>query len=412
MKSSRFLYQKVVILISIAFLTGLGIGYVVFQKPFSEKLKEPPSSSSSLLSPTFTTGLDGLDFRSLPEIWDLVQKKYVAPEKVSLKKLNEFAIKGFVAGIGDPYTVFMTKEEGKEFQENLNGALEGIGAELEVKHGKLIVVTPLKNSPAEKAGIQSGDIIEKIDGVLTEELTLHEAVRRIRGKAGTNVNLTILREGEQEPLVFTITRAPIEIESITFKEEVAPGISLIAINQFGDSTKNELTAAIQKLLLRKPRGLILDLRFNSGGYLDIALDILSEFLPEKTVVVKIKRRNPAENEVLYAAGTARLQDVPLAILINRGSASASEIVAGALKDHKRATIIGERTFGKGSVQEIEPLRDGSSLRLTIAKWLTPLDKDIDEIGITPDILITSPVEGEKDPALEEAIRFLSTKKAL
>lgn len=404
MKEAHLLYQKTVILITIAFLAGFGVSYVVFE----EKESDVSARVTTAIFPDAGQSLNGVNFSSLPEIWDAVQEKYVAPEKVSLKKLNEYAIKGFVAGIGDPYTVFMTKDESKEFQENLDGELEGIGAQLEVKYGKLTVITPLKNSPAEKAGVKAGDIIEKIDGVLAEELTLQEAVRRIRGKSGTKVKLTLLRASAENPIEIEILRGSIEIESVTLTENIAPEIALIEINQFGDSTENELQAAIQKLLLKKPKGLVLDLRFNGGGYLDIALDILSEFLSGKVVGVKIKRRNPAENEVLYTSGTGRLHDLPVVILVNHGSASASEIVAGALQDYKRATIMGERTFGKGSVQEIEQLRDGSSLRITIAKWLTPLDQDIDEIGIKPDILVEVPENTEegKDPQLEEAIRFL------
>lgn len=407
MKSS--LYQKTVLLVSFAFLFGIGVSYVVFEKPF--KIQQ---NNGVILNNTDTSYVIQapknvrVDFDMLPEIWDLLREKYVEPEKLSLQKLGQYAIKGFVAGVGDPYTVYMTKEESQEFQENLNGQLEGIGAELEVRNGKLTVVTALKNSPALAAGIKSGDIIEKVNGEAAEDMTLHEAVRKIRGKSGTKVTLSILRETEDKPLEFVITRSPIDIESVTFQEEVAKDIALISINQFSDSTKAELSEAIQKLLLKKPKGLVLDLRYNGGGYLDISLDILSEFLSGKVVAVKIKKKNPVENEVLYTNEQARIKDISLVVLVNRGSASASEIVAGALQDYKRAVIMGERTFGKGSVQEIESLKDGSTLRLTIAKWLTPLDRDIDEVGISPDIEVEFPddtPEG-KDPQLEEAIRYL------
>ncbi len=404
----KSLYPKTVLIITFAFLAGLFAGYTFLRNPLPFVTDNAGSAGEK------NYGLNELDlnFKILPEIFAILKEKYVEPDELSLEKLEEYAIKGFVSGVSDPYTVYMTKDESKEFNENLGGQLEGIGAELEVRHGVLVVITPIKNSPAEKAGIKAGDIIEKINGEKTAEMTLHEAVRRIRGKAGTKVTLTILREIEEKPLDITITRSAVEIESVTMKEEVAENIALIAINQFSDDTKNEFQEAVNKLLLKKPNGLILDLRFNGGGYLDISLDILSEFLAGKVTAVKIKRKNPEDSEVLETNGIARLPDIPMVVLVNLGSASASEIVAGALQDYKRAVIMGTQTFGKGSVQEIENLRDGSSLRITIAKWLTPLDRDIDEVGIAPDIEADFPddtPEG-KDPQLEEAIRYLQGER--
>lgn len=366
----------------------------------------------------------------LGDVWEKLLDFYYDESKLDLKKLEAGATKGFVAAINDPYTVFMTPEESKDFTNDLEGELEGIGAELEVKNGKLIVVAPLKNSPAEKAGIKPGDIIFKINGGLAQDMTLYEAVRRIRGKQGTQVTLTIVRETLANPFDLTITRSAIQIDSITLKR-LDGDIFHLAINQFNDHTKREFETAVEKIILEKAKGLIIDVRGNGGGYLDISIDILSELISGKKPVVTIKKRDPKQNEVVQTSGSGRLADIPLAILVDKGSASASEIVAGAVQDYKRGVLIGEKTFGKGSVQQIETLGDGSSLRITIAKWFTPLDRSIDEIGITPDKevkltdqdvdapvgrsnTVASPrlglVEKKLDPQLDEAVKYLRNTK--
>lgn len=344
-------------------------------------------------------------FKNLDEVWEKLRSSYYDTDKLDLEKLAEHAVKGFVYGVGDPYTIFMSPDEAVEFDNGLEGELEGIGAVLDVRNGQLVVENTLRNAPAEKAGMKAGDVIYKINGELAEELSLPDAIKKIRGRKGTRVTLTMLREKTTQPFDLTITRDEIVIENVKL-EKKEDGIVLISIDQFNDHTMPEFHTAIQEMLLNKPRGIILDLRDNGGGYLDTSIEVLSEFLEPNSVAVIIKERDTSKNKVMKTQGTPRLGDIPVVVLANKYSASASEIVAGALQDHKRAIIIGETTFGKGSVQEIQPLKDGSVLRLTVAKWFTPKDRTIDEVGITPDREVKiseEDIAAKRDPQMEEAI---------
>ena len=340
------------------------------------------------------------------DTWNILSANYVDPHSLVTEEMMYGAIKGMVASIHDPYTNFMTPKENKEFRESLQGHLQGIGAELTLKNGMLTVISPLKGSPAQKAGIQPEDIIYMINGETTDDLILEQAVLKIRGEKGTAVNLTIIRKGYREPIEMTIIRDDINVNSIDW--EMNGDIAIIEINQFGDTTNNEFSKAISAILAKRPKGVVLDLRYNGGGYLDGAIDIVSEFL-EKEKVVTIKKRNPEEDEMIYVNGQARMINIPLAVLINKGSASASEIVAGAIQDHNRGIVIGENSFGKGTVQTVENLIGGSSLRVTIAKWFTPNDQNINETGITPDIVIertTEDFDHNRDPQMTKALEYL------
>jgi len=342
------------------------------------------------------------------DAWNILSSNYVDPHSLVTEDMIFGAIKGMVASVKDPYTSFMTPKENRQFQESMQGHLEGIGAELTLRNGMITVISPLKNSPAQEAGIQPEDIIYEVDGTTTEDMTLEQAVMKIRGEKGSVVTLTILRKNYSEPLKIRITRDMININSIDWRME--GDVAVIEINQFGDTTKQEFSKAISEILLQRPKGVVLDLRYNGGGYLDGAIDITSEFL-EKEKVVTIKKRNPEEDEVIYVNGQSRMANLPLAILINKGSASASEIVAGAIQDHNRGTIIGVESFGKGTVQSVENLIGGSSLRVTVAKWFTPNDQNINESGITPDIIVErtiEDIEAGKDPQLEKAIEYLES----
>lgn len=371
-----------------------------------QEVPSPVAALSSLLSSE--NGDHPADLSLYWTVWKNVSDLYVDETALDKQKMIYGSIKGMVASLDDPYTVFMTPDETKDFDESLNGTLEGIGAELTVKEQVLVIISPLKNSPAEKAGLLPGDIVYKIDGNITSDMTLFEAITRIRGAKGTKVTLTILRKGKDEPFDVAITRDAVNIESVSM-EDKGNGIYSIAINQFSDNTKTEFDNAIQSILLKEPKGIVLDLRYNGGGYLDISVDILSEFLKDKVEAVTIKRRDTQDDETLYVSGNAPLADVPLVVLVNQGSASASEIVAGAVQDHKRGIVMGEQTFGKGSVQEVDKLPDGSSLRITIAKWYTPSGNNISEVGITPDIQVEmteEDVETKRDPQLEAAVKYL------
>lgn len=342
--------------------------------------------------------------------WNVVSRinnEYVDANAINSEKAVYGAIKGMVASLDDSYTVFMDPEESKQFQQDLNGELEGIGAELGLHDDKLTVLSVLKKSPAEKAGLMPKDVIYKIDDNFTEDLSLFEAITKIRGKKGTKVTLTLVREDQKDPIIMDINRDTINVESVSY-ELVDGNIAYVSINQFSDSTAKELSAVISKLLLDGADGVVLDLRYNGGGYLDISVDILSDFIEEGQKVVSLKRRN-SNDENFVTSGHARLADLPLVVLINQGSASASEIVAGAVQDLKRGFIIGEQSFGKGSVQEVIKLDDGSSLRMTIAKWFTAKGRDIDHVGLTPDMVVKLTREDildGKDPQKDAAVAYV------
>lgn len=339
-------------------------------------------------------------------VWDELDKKYVDHDALNEESMVYGAIRGMVESLNDPYTVFMSPEESREFNSSLEGELEGIGAELTVEDAELVIVSPLRNSPAEKAGLLPGDVIYEIDGETTVDMTLFDAIMKIRGKEGTTVKLTILREGKDEPFEVSIVRESIELESVTV-EKLDDGIVYLSVNQFNDKTLTEFGSAVSEMLLNEPSGVVVDLRFNGGGYLDIAVDLLSFLLPSDEDAVKIVEKK--KTSVMETNGQPKLLNVPLVVLVNKGSASASEIVAGAIQDHKRGVVMGTETFGKGTVQEMENFSDGSSIRITIAKWLTPKGRSINKTGLAPDIkveLTEEDIEKKYDRQKEEAIKYL------
>ncbi len=341
-------------------------------------------------------------------VWEELTDKYYIQEVLDEESMIYGSIKGLVESLDDPYTVFMTPQETEEFTSSLDGKLEGIGAELTVEDQQLVVVAPLRKSPAEKAGLLPGDIIYKIEGELAAEMSLIDAIMSIRGEKGTTVNITIVREGVNEPFDVSIVRDSIDIESVTV-EKLDSDIVYLSVNQFNDKTKDEFGRAISEMILEEPKGMIVDLRYNGGGYLDIAVDLLSYLLPSDTLAVTLKEIGQDDNE-MYTNGNPKVLDIPLVVIVNESSASASEIVAGAIQDHQRGIVLGTQSFGKGTVQEVETFFDNSSIRLTIAKWFTPNGRDIDKLGITPDIIVEITEEDlidEYDAQKEAAIEYLS-----
>lgn len=328
-----------------------------------------------------------VDLSSLFSVWKLLQRTYVDPDALQPGKLVLGATEGLVRGVGDPYTVFMPPKENRAFRGVLSGTLEGIGAELTQKEGVVTVVSPLKGSPAERAGLLPGDAIVKVDGETLLGLTLEDVVDRIRGPKGTSVTLLVSREGASGPLAFTIRREKVNIPSVESRVITQSGaaIGIIALNQFGDRSTEEVRSALRSFDGRSLAGLVLDLRNNGGGYLNGAVDIASMFLREGRVVSVVSRGGQTEHQ--DASGKVLVPDLPMAVLINQASASASEILAGALQDHRRAVIVGMQSFGKGTVQEVIDLPDGSSIRVTIARWHTPNGKDLSKAGVVPDIAV-------------------------
>ncbi len=316
------------------------------------------------------------------EVLSQVKKHYV--EETKTKDLVQGALRGMLAGL-DPHSSFMTTDMFKEMQVETRGEFGGLGIQIGIKDHRLTVIAPIEDTPAFAAGIQSGDTIIKVDETPTKDLTLMEAVQHMRGPRGTSVKLTVIREGLEEPLVFTIPRDIIKIQSVRSKL-LEGNVGYVRLSQFQEASAEDLTKELENFSDKNLQGLILDLRNNPGGLLTAAVGVSEQFLEAGRLVVSIQGRN--EKKIEYRAGAnSKLYEYPMIVLINHGSASASEIVAAAMQDWGKAVVIGTTSFGKGSVQTILPLSDGSGLRLTTAKYYTPKDKSIHSIGVQPDIVI-------------------------
>jgi carboxyl-terminal processing protease len=350
-----------------------------------------------------------VDFKLFWQVWDALKKNYVDQKSLEDKKLFYGALRGMVGAAGDPYTVFMDPVIAQDFSDDLAGTFEGIGAEIGIKKDALMVIAPLPDMPAEKAGIMAGDRIIAIDGKASQGLSVDEAVNKIRGPKGTSVTLLIFREGFDAPKEYKLLRSKIIVKSVR-TELRKDNIFVITIRSFNDDTLGLFDKAASEAALKNPAGIILDLRNNPGGYLDTAVEMASEWIEEGPVVIE-KFSDTEKNDYL-ARGRARLKNFKTAVLINQGSASASEIVAGALQDAKKGKVIGEKSFGKGSVQTLENFSDGSSLKVTVAKWLTPLGKSINEEGITPDVPVAftnDDYNADRDPQIDAAVKWISGK---
>lgn len=343
------------------------------------------------------------DLKIFSEVLAALKKSYVEP--VDTKELVYGAIKGMLNTL-DAHSAFMSPEVYKEMQVDTRGEFGGLGLQIGIKDKKLVVVAPIADTPAAKVGIKPGDVVLKVDEfVMTEDTTLMDAVQKMRGRKGTAVTLTIYRESEPEELVFTLIRDVIRIKSVKSRL-LEPGIGYIHLTQFQEHTARDLSTAISKLVNEDIHSLVLDLRNNPGGLLNSAKEVSEQFLENGQLIVSIKSREGKEDEYI-ASRSSRLGRMPIIVLVNEGSASASEIVAGALQDWKRAVVVGTQTFGKGSVQTILPLSDGSAVRLTTAKYYTPSGRSIQNTGIDPDIIVrpevvkeieNSPIVREKDLA--------------
>lgn len=338
---------------------------------------------------------ENVDFSLFWDTWEKVENKYIDETKLDKQKMFYGAIKGMVASLGDPYTFFLTPEENKQSKDDLGGKFEGIGAQLGLKNGQIVVIAPLKNSPAVEAGLRAGDVIKKVDGKPTDEWTLAQTVSKIRGEGGTQVVLTI--ERDSKPRDLSITRRQIQVESIELSYETQNGkkIAYLRLNQFGDTANDEWDRAVDDIKSQWDRkqisGMVLDVRDNPGGYLESAVYIASEFIARGERIVKQETSNYGDR-TYDVERTGRLLDIPLVVIINGGSASASEILSGALRDHKRATLVGEKSFGKGSVQEPIDLKGGAGLHVTIAKWILPKGEWINGKGIEPSVKIANKVD--------------------
>ncbi|HUO76875.1 MAG TPA: S41 family peptidase [Thermodesulfovibrionales bacterium] len=317
------------------------------------------------------------------EALSIVKKNYV--EETKTKDLVYGAIKGMVNAL-DPHSGFMNPEAYKEMQVDTKGEFGGLGIQIGIKDNVLTVIAPIEDTPAYKAGIKAGDRIVKINDEITRDMGLLDAVNKMRGPKGTSVKITIMREGWNEPKEFTLIREIIKIKSVKYKV-LEEGIGYIKLTQFQEQTASDLSKALSQLTSENVNSLVLDLRNDPGGLLNSAVDVTSQFLPPGKLVVYIKDRAGEKNEYRTGGNYTYYDKPSMVVLVNQGSASASEIVAGALKDWRRAVILGAQTFGKGSVQSVIPLSDGSGLRLTTARYYTPSGTSIQSTGITPDIVV-------------------------
>lgn len=397
----RYLKPSAIVLASVltiaaSFGGGMYVGYE--RRPSIEKVKGVLGQEAAKPQE--------VDFSQFWEVWSRLEEKYVDREKIERPKLVLGSIAGLVRALGDPYTVFLPPQQSKLFREDVRGSFGGIGAEIGIRRDVLTVITPLKGSPAERAGLKAGDKILKINATSTDGLNLEEAVSFIRGPIGTSVTLAITRDSLEQVKEFTIVRETIVIPTIETAEK-GEGISYIHLLNFNEKAVLEFRRAALQSWASGSRKILLDLRSNPGGFLEAAVDIASWFVPPGEVVAR--ERFADGREIVYrSSGHRLLERTPVVVIIDQSSASASEILAGALRDIRGAKLVGDRTFGKGSVQEVENLRGGASLKITIAKWLTPNGTSISEKGLEPDIKVEAEEDaGEgKDPALEKAMEVL------
>ncbi len=421
-------YQRNIRFISFLILPILGflLGWSLSQKTIEnsqttplQNIEEDKNEESSLSKMIQNKSLlsrkadpKDVDLSEFWLVWNTLENNYLDPSKFDNKEQINGAIKGLVNSLGDDYTVFMTSEELGKFEESMSGQFQGIGAEIDKKDKQIVIVSPLKGSPAESAGLETGDIVFKVNDENTFNWSIEKAITKIRGPKGEKVNLTILREGERKPLEISIVRDDIKLPTTKFEMVgTEKDIAHISIYQFGNTLDSDFKEILQEVLLESPKGIIMDFRGNGGGLLDACIRLISEFIESKPVV-KTSGRKFGDNGELLSGRDGSFLDVPLITLIDKGSASASEIFAGAIQDYRRGVVIGETSFGKGTVQNLIPLgNNGASLKVTIAQWLTPLGKSIQKKGITPDITVdlkeNEPTK-DYDPILEKAIEVMNS----
>ncbi|HEU6447862.1 MAG TPA: S41 family peptidase [Verrucomicrobiae bacterium] len=381
----RLVFGLVIVLLALNLAIGAGIFYFGSHAP---QKKDSPDQSMALFA----------------DVLQRVRTEYVDGKDLTYRDLTYAALKGMVNSL-DPHSEFLDAEGYHQLQDDTEGEFGGLGLVVTMKNGFVTVVTPMEDTPGFRAGILAGDRIVKIDGTNAERMSLNDAVKILRGKPGTTVKVTIERPSSGLTKEFTLTRAIIQkdmVRDINGKKEfplVGDGIGYVCITEFGDKTGDELQDALDKLKSKGMHALILDLRWNPGGLLDEAVSVCSEFVPRGQLIVSTEGRDPSEDSVRRSEGDGdELKGMPIVVLVNLSSASASEIVTGCLQDLHRGIVLGQKTFGKGSVQTIFPLPDGSALKLTVAKYYTPSHKVIHEHGITPDIYV--PLTDEQEAALQ------------
>ncbi|MFO7538124.1 MAG: S41 family peptidase [Chloroflexota bacterium] len=393
---SNILY--IVVAIFFGFL-GFGGGFLFGQSPWA-----PVQVFTAIEVRQGTPDSVRATFEPFWEVWHLVNNRYF-DQPVDNVALMEGAIEGMLAALDDDNTRYLSPRDETRARQDMDGEISGIGAEVEMRDDRIVIVSPIDDSPAAEAGLQPGDIILEANGVDLRGIDLIEGVDYVRGPEGTAVTLLIERNGEQFEV--EIIRARIRIDSVN-GEMLADNIAYVRINRFGERTANELETILTDLLGQEPVGLIVDVRRNPGGGLEAALDVADQFLPGGTIL--IERFGDGRERIFEATANGLATDIPLVVLVDEGSASASEVLAGAIRDQGRGILIGETTFGKGTVQSWQPLSNGGGVRITIARWLTPNDTWIDQTGLEPDITVSLPDMEEfdefMDTQLETAVDYL------
>jgi carboxyl-terminal processing protease len=382
--SSKFF---VIMIVIIAVAMGFGGGFLAAQN-----LNIVPAPT------TTTTTAVGVpeNLTTVEEAWDQLRAQFVEPDKLASENITASAIKGIIAALQDPHMAYMTAQEYNIMQSSFVGSFEGIGATVGLVNGKLTIVSPMKDLPAEKAGIKAGDTVLEINGESTEGMSVDLAVSKIRGPSGTTVKLVILHTGAATPVEMEITRAKIDVPSVAY--EMRGDIALISIYQFTSRTETELAQVMPRLKQDDAKGIILDLRYNPGGILDIVIQVASHFITDG-VIVSVKS-NQGVVETYDAVKQSVTTSLPMVVLVNEFSASGSEVLSGALQDHDRALVSGNVTYGKGSVNVLQPLSDGSAIYITTSRWLTPDGHLIEGKGIQPDVLLTITGEEETQWAID------------
>lgn len=405
--------QKIILGIVVLALMGGAFAFGLFVGVNdNQQISVPIFAKGTSLEP------EGVDFSPIWKAWNVLNEKYVAATSTQAIT-NEERVWGMIQGLanslGDPYTVFFPPADAEIFEADISGNFEGVGMEIAIRDNVLTVVSPLKDTPAYRAGILSGDKIIKIDGEDTEAFSVIQSVKLIRGERGSEVVFTIVREGETELLTISVIRDVIQIPTISTDNADGAGLRedgvfVIQLYNFSALSQHLFRGALREFVLSGTDKLILDLRGNPGGFLEASVDMASWFLPIGKVVVEESFGEGIEPVIYRSRGYDIFnEDLKMAIVINRGSASASEILAGALRDYKIATLVGEQSFGKGSVQELVQITDDTSLKVTIARWLTPLGNSISDEGLKPDIEIErtlEDIEKDIDPQIEKAAEFL------
>lgn len=391
------------VLVSGAFSGGVLVGWAL---PDKTKIEAPVATNQPANNATDLTKL----FKPFWQAWDLVHEQFIN-QPVNDEKLMQGAIKGMMDSLGDEHTGYMDPQTYEQATRPLDESYEGIGAYVDVSGDYLTVISPMPGSPAEAAGLKSGDMIIKIDGKDMTGIDPSVALQSVLGPAGTSVTLTVQRGENKELLEFTINRAKIDLPSVTGKM-LDNKIAYIAISTFGDNTTNLLKQYLQDMLKNNPKGLILDLRYNTGGYVTTAIEVVSQFIPKGIVMYEQEGNG---NETSYEAIPGGLAtEIPLVVLVNEGSASASEITAGAIQDYGRAPLVGVTTYGKGSAQNWIPLSNNEgAVRITIAHWFTPKHRQINKVGLTPDYVVPiteEDIKAGKDPQLDKAIELILQQK--